>query len=596
MKAFILFMSIVLTFHLSTKSQTIQKTIEEFGAKGDGVTNDYPAFVAAAKSGSQVIKLKAKTYLLDNQSGNRLQSILVASNVSFVGLSGTFIKFTYNGLPLFTFTNSDRGGIKNVNFVYAGRTQIKSDYPVSDFFAKIGIKNMGLPPSEISTVIFATNCNNFLLKNLSFQSAHPNDTLHCIGACVNIKANEVAPVSTTKGLIISNIIFKDCDIGLFISGQENFTISNLESERRFGNQYFPPGHIIYFTGSPGGLLNNHGITKNIIDYGNPINLAGRCLATLAPKWMDNCTVDNVITLHPEGIAQTFLRVTNCKFKNLTWIKNDDIRPAASFMNFSGTDSIINNTFDKILIFSKGILPNIGSMGLMRDNTFTNIYAYIDLKLKDYQNGIGAFLTIDGQHNTFDKTFIEVANSSTNDRLNTIVFCRDKSTSNKANVVMNGIGSRDLSSKMTKSTVNRGTLNNININNNDLSFNDLNKVNQKGYSAPKLLSRSANLTAKLNKPHIIANQQILFVKFKQNDGTFLVNSYLVIRSLNNKTSYRVIPLKIETQKQDPIIIQSNYPFFSVSINKNIYNQDFHSSSLSYSWINADQIWSNLNSLN
>ena len=589
----IIILSLVLSFNFAVAQNNKSASILQFGAKGDGVSDDYNSFLLAVNSGFNVIKLEAKTYYIDNLSGDRLSKMLVLHNILFEGVQGTTIKFNYNGLPLFTFINSQQGGFKNINFLYTGDTQLKADFTTLQFVQKLQLKVI-LSPYELSSILFASNCNNLNLLNLSFRSQTINDSTKAIGMCINVKSKDELPAAPTFGLKISNVIFNNCDMGMLIEGQHNFSITKIESEGRFGSLFFPPGHVIYLTATGRNEININGRISDIYDYGNPVNLAGRCLATLALKNLDSCVIDNIVTLHPEGIAQSFYNMNNCKVSDLIWIKNDAAIPAAPFMYFTGEEPIANNSFNNIIAFSPNKLINIfaasSSVKSMTNNVFTNIYAYTNLNFKEYGRGVAGFLDINGQNNSFDKVYIETSDKPDNEKTNSAVFWRNASSLNHANVTMKGKNANIWSTKMAATTLNANS-NQININNEQSGFNSLYFANKASYSSLNFTKQGSVFVSKLNLP-AENGKQILFINFKLSNGKSITNSYLYLPSVIDNGTYKVIPLKMETQPNSTFItLTRNQSNFVVSISSDDYNQ-YSNSSISYSWLTPDNMWPNV----
>jgi len=91
-------------------------SIKDFGAKGDGLTDDTPAFVLAVASGAGAIHMPAGTYRITS-------TVTVNRDVSFFG-EGNATKISVSGMPsspAFLFTGAGPTLIEsNANLIYAG--------------------------------------------------------------------------------------------------------------------------------------------------------------------------------------------------------------------------------------------------------------------------------------------------------------------------------------------------------------------------------------------------------------------------------------------------------------------------------------------
>ncbi|RYY56152.1 MAG: hypothetical protein EOO09_07615 [Chitinophagaceae bacterium] len=418
--------------------------ISEFGAKADGVTDDYPAFLKAAKAGAKIILLEAKTYLLDNNAGERLDRMVILKNTYIVGQAGTVIKFTYSGLPLFTFLNSDYAGIACVKFLYAGKTQESADYAFPRFQEKLGLKTRVVSgPAEYSGPVFSYNASNALFRDLVFESEKPGDLAHAIGVCIDVKGDEDND-KTVSGLKVLNVAFNDCNMGMLISAQRDFSITEVSSRRRFGNKYFAPGHILYFTGGYSAkTVNSKGYIAKLTDYGEPITMFEN-LAPLACKFVENCLFEDITSYHPNGICQGFMSFNNNVMRRVTWINKSNYTPETPIMDFtihnSTVSTVKNNLFEDITIESDSAFVRISNSSKLSDGFSGNKFIGFRIKLNPNfnkgQKNRSAVFDIHGHDNTIDAT-IELTEAPDAVNYNTAVAFRSGTGNNTADVKTTG---------------------------------------------------------------------------------------------------------------------------------------------------------------
>lgn len=373
---------------------------EWFGAKRDGVTDDYDAFKLAAKSAQMIRKdviLSSGTYYLNNGDGDKIGRMIITKDVAFVG-HNTIIKFSYNGLPLFAFIKSNGGGFSGARFIFTGTTQTSSDYTNKRLNDSMHIPLINTDPADWWAVFCGVGSNNLHFENLSFESNTPgvfpdNNYAHGISTCFYMRGNEETG-ETTKGLKIINVEFKDMIMGILTSGQENFIFDHLICSRRFGNLTTPPGHIIYLTGSNGWLkkqYNVNGVVSNIHDFGNSIpdgDLPSRDLAPLAIKWVRDTKFINITSNHKEGLIQSLLDVKDCYFENMFFEKKDTLASLSNVINVAGNpnDTIQNNTFKNITVISDSAFVRFTTLtGIpFLNNTFDNVLYKVDVNWNNRQ--------------------------------------------------------------------------------------------------------------------------------------------------------------------------------------------------------------------
>lgn len=446
MKQFLLFLFFL---PLVTVAQVVRVTstvdIEKFGAKGDNVTNDYPAFFAAAASSSDVIHLRAKTYYLNNGVGTitqQLAAMVMLTNKYIVGEPGTVIRFASIATPLFTLYDGDYGGITQVDFVFSGNTITAGAQQPSkaQFMTKLGVTTLsGGDVKEIGPV-YVFNSNNIKLRNLTFKSATPNDITKMMGIVITARAREDIP-RYTYGFEMTNITFNDYQNGALICSEKDAVVSQIYGGRRGGVIYYPPGHVIYFSA-------NNGITENtltcdgVFDNGQviPGSDMEQCIATIAPKYMRNCKVTNVTSYHPNGILQSFDNANGNTFTNFSWYYDGET--SGSFMNFvapSGKPSE-NNTFDGFNIITPNSFNYIACtsalQNLFNGNVFKNFYFRMQANYNSDQVSSFGVFDVYGYKNQIEAV-VELTEPVNTANYNTLVVFRGVSDSNEIHVRMAG---------------------------------------------------------------------------------------------------------------------------------------------------------------
>lgn len=403
-------------------------SVEDFGAKGDGITDDFAAFQRAVSSSCSSIYLNSKKYFLDNSSDDP-----ITLSGKYLKGKKTAIRFSSNRMPLFSFTDADKGGLESLNFVYTGNTVMHNTDSIIKK-ASAYLSKMKAPVYELCSVVMILNSRNLTFRQLSFESEHKADTAHGISFCLNVK--------NADNVQFHGMHFSDCIHGLLAEAVTNCSFIDIISERRFGNAYVAPGHVLYFSGNKNKPFNNNCVIDSIQDNGNPTTLGGRCLATLAIKFCDSFHVSNVTSYHPEGLVQSFQNVRNSTFENFIWTDSTDIPRSAAVLNFVSDDSVINNKFKNFQLRCTRQLVQIASssalQNVMVNNTFDSFYIATPLIKAPGEPKRGVF-DINGKENKFSDIQIEpLMNDDKNfDPNNNNVFFsfRNNSTNNQAAVII-----------------------------------------------------------------------------------------------------------------------------------------------------------------
>jgi len=422
-------------------------SVEDFGAKGDGITNDFAAFQRAAASSCSYIDLNSKKYFLDNSSDDP-----VVLGGKYVKGKKTMIRFASNRMPLFSFTDTNKGGLESLSFVYTGNTVTNNTDSIIKK-ASAYLSKMKAPKYELCSVVMILNSSNLTFRQLSFESERKADTAHGISFCINVKSSD--------NVQFHGMHFLDCIHGFLAEAVTNCRFIDITSERRFGNTYAAPGHVMYFSGNKNKPFNRNCTIDSVRDNGNPLNLDGRCLATLAIKFCDSFHVSNIYSYHPEGLVQSFQNVRNSTFENFTWTDSSSFTPSAAVLNFVSDDSVFNNQFKNFQLRCTSRLVQIASssalQNVMYNNTFDNFYIATPLK-KTPGESKRAIFDINGKENKFSSIQIEpLMNDDNNfDPGNNNVFFdfRNNSVNNQAAVIIRSKKSRAASLRSFSGNLNK----------------------------------------------------------------------------------------------------------------------------------------------
>ena len=258
--------------------------------------------------------------------------------VSSDGSPATTIQWQISSVPIFIFNKADGSSMKHVHAQFTGSIPALYPYGDVDLLIALGYAPTFLGQNQMSggnpemfTFLYVFDSNRCTFDHLVFDSA-TQDNAHIYGNAIRVKGNGVltGPISglseLATGHVISNIAVYDCLGAMTIAGQDNMLIENVTADRRGSVSGLAPGHMLYTTSTnqfdPSGslvttLLSTNltleGISEGPNTYSNVV--AG---GTLAIKFLNGGTINNVTSYHPEGLIETIYAAENIAFSNMTW--------------------------------------------------------------------------------------------------------------------------------------------------------------------------------------------------------------------------------------------------------------------------------------
>jgi hypothetical protein len=236
-------------------------SVKDFGAVGDGVTDDAPAVQLAVDSGATSIYFPQGVYLFDSNSVSSGEGACVSltslhDNVEFTGETAT-IKSATNKLQLFCINGANNVSIRGLTFDNSAngllQNQVKpSGYGVPDG----GILGNG---NNANAAISLFDGEGLTVENCSFKAFvlgvyyirdYTNDQI--LGG----------------HLYSNNNAFYGCVQGHLIDTPESYEIDSCraydnDDSVNFGGS-IDPGHLIYVTNRAGAVPQN-GVVTNIFD-------------------------------------------------------------------------------------------------------------------------------------------------------------------------------------------------------------------------------------------------------------------------------------------------------------------------------------------
>ena len=187
-----------------SKQDTGTALITDYGAVGDGVTNNATAFNAAIASGKRKILVPSGVFVLAGAgTGNAITTLLPYQSLEGTG-EGSVIKLTTNDFAV-RITNANV--VEHLKFIGSGKLSGKQyQTPVQAFFAK--------------------NCKvtNILFENISGGS------YEMLGGCIAVYGQE-DPGRFTNNVSISNVRIFNCGYGITLGPRGEYcTVSDVHCD------------------------------------------------------------------------------------------------------------------------------------------------------------------------------------------------------------------------------------------------------------------------------------------------------------------------------------------------------------------------------
>lgn len=305
--------------------------------------------------------------------------VIIRGELDRNGRLNTRIHWASTGFPLFSFVDSDRSGLINLEFVFNGLQPQFFPWSQEDLLQALGYRARWLGgPEEISTVIYEIGSGSLRFENLSFHSGKvPPDNEHTFafgivmkgkGAVSQPDSNTIRALSSgarvpggglydcVSNNVLRSVHFRDFIMGILATGQCNATMEEIEGDRR-GSWYRsfdpthetgsglknigPPGHLIYLSfqyaydvvrspNTPNGEQEVHSTTRNKdITIRNiregPETLSNvNSLGTLALKNIEGGIVSDISSQHPAGLVQSMVDAHNVRLEDITWSSDRNI--------------------------------------------------------------------------------------------------------------------------------------------------------------------------------------------------------------------------------------------------------------------------------
>lgn len=329
-------------------------TPEDYGAVGDGVTNDYTALNSAINSGLIVI-LKDKTYLTNT-------SISVPDNASIIGTGKNSVIKTTSNISIFNITGSD---ITIDRVTFAGNSTGTNQTGV------YAVGNAGFTLYRVN--IKVTNCTFTLLGGFGLYSSY----------MIGLNSGNEHQGS----FYITNCFFYSCyiGVGLYERGEYNTLTNCVISKCSYGyvnnagNNSFIGGHIADCINNGvtigTGVNDGHGVVVGTKINHNAYNISATGVITNFT--FDCCMIyAGIVTV----ATSNGFKFTNCEFNTATFTLTNNpflefndckFTVTATTYTLTGTKPIYRNCWSlsgQIAVTPKTFVPN--TLTLTANGTFT----------------------------------------------------------------------------------------------------------------------------------------------------------------------------------------------------------------------------------
>jgi hypothetical protein len=318
-----------------------------------------PALQNGALTRSKLVLVPADTKIRGEKDAN--------------GQPATYIHWKSTGFPILSFVNADHSSLVDLAFIFDGTQPQFFPWSQEQFLSAVGLNACCLAgPYELSTVVYTISSSHLKFENLAFMSGQqPPDNEHTFAFGIVTKGtgpiapatrqdisalrlNQSMPAGGLTDCVTGNtyqsLRFNGFVMGMVLSGQCEAIVDNIAGNER--GSWFrsfapsretepkiafigPPGHLIYFTAQPvfditrslshaegerriHSVIRNRRVTIRNVKEG-PSTLSNyNSLGTLALKNIEDGTVENIESSHPEGLLQTMADAHNVSLQNMTW--------------------------------------------------------------------------------------------------------------------------------------------------------------------------------------------------------------------------------------------------------------------------------------
>ena len=345
---------------------------------------------------NKTIKIPAGTHLFD---ADVLADIIkVPSGCEIIFEKGAKISFDSNAMPLFAFINVTHSALKGARFEFTGEARTTDAFTKAALATALGYTEAAGTFGgnyELTSLILGVGAEYCEFSDIRLKST-TNDNDHVTGYLINLKEDGTA-LTHVKGNVIKDIECTQCINPILLTGQQDCEISHIRSDRRGGNTYVAPGHVIYTSGvaaRPNTNLHVSAVRDGANFIGWPTNV-GRPLATLAPKNLTKSSFEDVVSLCPEGLIQSLQDVSKSSFCDFFW-QNDDTEATTGtspldIVDGGNTPSNFDLRFDNFTMIARNNfrgIANTGTAAKQLRQTWTNIYIETDF---NFYAGQGASL-------------------------------------------------------------------------------------------------------------------------------------------------------------------------------------------------------------
>ena len=362
------------------------KNVLQFGAKGDGVTDDRDAFAAALLSLSgggtlHVPYVNSGQYNFDILGDS--DTLLIQSNSSIVCDAGVQFLWDYWGSPLFAIVNKTNVNIElnGAEFIWSGTFGTTTGSLDKFSYGK------ALPAYEWCAHIISVGSE---YVSISGGKCSGDTTSNVQNVFIGFRGKN--DDSLTKGNSVTGVVGNDVCQVITWGEQEQFSITDIKSLRysNASNVLYGPGHVVYVVA--GATRSKNGIISGIKDDATALSSYTSGSHTLSIKFAESITVSDVMSNRPEGV----LAISDVRDSDIDIAWNDtasDDDTNSGGVYFSNPTNPNNNLNIKaVLVASSQRDMSPFSCGGVADSA-SNINCDIDLDITRTINGTESAPTV-----------------------------------------------------------------------------------------------------------------------------------------------------------------------------------------------------------